>query len=217
MYKVVYVVACFLLLIALGYVKTLPARSVGTQKSFNRLVEKHPFVIAMLYNKERRLKKNDRDLYNRIKSAQDAFKQASKMQQYKAADMRFIRANVAEKKLAYVPDSFGVTVQQEPVYILFSRGLPMSNKNGVPVETRGFLDVQAIKSFIDTHLYDAIEDYVDDKMERRAQEKERARSSAYFGIGGYPWYGYYPYHGGWGYPWGYGYGPRVGFGFGVGF
>lgn len=213
--RVQHIVGC-LIMVALATMHALSARSISNQKTLDKIVERRPFAVVMLYKADRQLRKNDKALYDQIQSARNAFKQASTMQQYAAANIAFLQANVAEEKLVYLPESFNVHVEQEPVYILFSNGLPVTDKSNIVIHMSGFLDAPTLKSFIDSHLYDAIEDYVDDKMERRAQERELAQSSLYFGVGGYPWYGYYPYYGGWGYP-RYGYGPRVGFGFGVGF
>ena len=204
-------VTTMVLSLIVGYFSCVPARSVSSVNSFYRALEKRQLAVAMLYRSDSNMKKENRTLYRQIEDAKSAFKSLGSVRLYKNADIRFIRANVAKKKLDSLPGDFTVSVHQEPVYILFKNGRPIKGPNAKGI-IHGFLNVGKLRSFIDSNMSDAIEDYLDDKAERRARERERSNTRVYFG-GGYPWYGAYPYYGGWGYPYGgYGYGGRVGFG-----
>ena len=211
-----YILIGMLIIFIAGYLGFVSARSVGSVSSFYRVLEKEKLAVAMLYRSDKNMKKENRPLYKKIEEAKSAFKTLSSVRLYKNADIRFIRANIAEKKLSSLPGDFSISVHQEPVYILFKNGRPIKGPNMKGI-THGFFNVGQLRSFIDSNMSDAIEDYLDDKAERRARERARADTRVYFGVGGgYPWYGAYPYYGGWGYPYG-GYGGgRVGFGISFG-
>jgi len=212
-----YILIGIVLAVIASYFSFVPARSVGSVNSFYRALEKRQLAVAMLYRIDRNMKKENPALYEQIRDAKSAFKTLSRVRLYERADMRFIRANVSEKKLNNLPEDFGISVHQEPVYILIKNGRPIK---GAKIKSiiRGFLNAGELRSLIDNNMSDVIEDYLDDKAERRERERKRSRSRVYFGAGGgYPWYGAYPYYGGWGYPYGgYGYGGRVGFGISFG-
>lgn len=184
------------------------AKSVSSVNSFYRAIGKRQLAVAMLYRKGKALRKENPELYNKIKDAEDTFKTLKSVRTYKDARILFVQADITKTKLADLPEELGISVGDAPVYLLFEDGKSLGN--GAIKSTHGFLTFEQLRSFIDSNMSSQIEDYLDDKAERERQSSSRV----YFGMG-YPWYGYYPYHGGWGYPyWGYryGYGPRVGFG-----
>ena len=212
-----YSIIGMLISLIIGYFSFVPARSISSVNSFYRELEKRKLAVAMLYRSDRNMKKENHTLYRQIEDAKSAFKALGAVRLYKDADVRFIRANVAEKKLNSLPGDLSLSVHQDPVYVLFKDGRQIKGPN-VKGIARGFLNVGQLRGFVDTNMSDDIEDYLDDKAERRARERERSDTRVYFGVGGgYPWYGAYPYHGGWGYPYGgYGYGGRIGFGISFG-
>ena len=191
--------------------------SVSSMRSLYRSIEKRNLAVLMVYKSDKQQRKDNQELYNSIKHAKKEFSSLQSIRDYKKVNMAFIDANITHKDMAGFSDDFGLEVNQEPIYLLFINGKLVKKRSGAPALANGFLSVNALRTFIDTYMQDAMEDYLDDKEEK--ERRERARADFYLGFGGgYPWFGGYPYYGGWWGPYGgYGYGGRVGFGFGFGF
>ena len=179
-------------------------REIKKEREFYKKIEKAPFSIGMFYVDDR----EDRAWQRTMDQQKRDFRRLSKSELYQQADFRFIGIDVGRQGLHELDTDF--TIETLPSFILFNYGRPLRDDANNLITLVGFKTEQEIKNFINEHLRTAIEKYIQDVAERRAEQ--RAWSAAYLG---WPYYGYgWPYYGGYGY--GYGY-PGVGFGFSVGY
>jgi len=199
----------FLLVVAGMVRNAVIAKEVNatSENKFYSAVRRTELAVAYFYKDEARDHKGNRQSKNML----NIVKSLSKSGYYKDADVNFIKVNVGKAKLASLADDFKIT--QFPTFILFKDGDAVIDDNGSTAVLTGSVTKSQLKSFIDTHLSDDIENIIEAKKEeRKRRAEERAASAAYYGYYD-PWYGGYGY----GYPYrGWGWGGGIGFGWGGG-
>jgi hypothetical protein len=166
----------------------------GSEKSFNRVLDKNELVAAMFYRSS-----DDIDVRQQVKD----FKSAGKEER----NVAFVSIDLDKNDLADIGDLY--QVRKTPYFMLFRNGV--AYKSAV---LTGEQSLVAIGQFVRTNFNRYLQ-----RIRRRKRERaEENRPSVSFGVGyGSPYYGGYyggPYYGGY---YGYPYYSRPGFSFGVGF
>ncbi len=180
--------------------------SVRSTDKFYRKINKYDLAVVMFYKVDKATRKDDPDLYKRIKNLGRMFKATSRMMLYKEANVLFIQVNVAKRsELNDLAQEFNV--KQFPTFLLFKNSVPLRDKNKNIITLTGLVLRQALKNFIDKHLKDDIEDIIEEKAEIRKRRLEEARLRSYYYGSYYSPYYHYPYYY---HPYSYG---HIGFGF----
>lgn len=183
-----------------------------TQEKFFKSVYENPFAIVLFYTQD----KSDRAWYEKTRQLLGQFKMASDSMYYRRARLRFVAVDIEKKGIDNLQSQFGI--KEVPAFVLFKGGAPVRNAQKQIIVLGGFATRNRIKTFINTHLRDDMEEQLRRESERREEARDYYGGNAYFGFG-YAYDPYYPYYyGNYGYPYGY-YGNYYapGFGFGVTF
>ncbi len=172
---------------------------IKSSKNFNKVLNRHPLVVALFYQNDKTTHK-DKELKQKIESLERMFNRVSGGIRYRDAHMVFARINVVGDDLEGLAMDYDVSTL--PAFLLFRDGRVIHGAQQV-----GFVRDAALQSFIDEHVGDTINAYVQSKAERMRRRERNRRTYTYVGYGvGAPYYGGYygsPYYGG-----------SVGFGFG---
>jgi hypothetical protein len=170
-------------------VETVPSVS-----SFNRILLRHPFVVAF-FCRGAEYHKSDA-----------VFRAISNNPGYRQAGVGFATIDISKTRLDPLMGSYGVT--DVPAVIIFENSLQVNDNDGNPALLQGLFTEVEVRSLIDRTIGSDLQDAIKQaKKEQRRNAEARATTVVpYPGFGwGYPYYGWgYPY-GGWGYDgWGYG-------------
>ncbi len=195
-----------LILVALGMRSTLVGKitSVKSERRFNKLTVRNELVVVMFYDREkkkardRKEREEQREYYDKLFAM---FKSASKIFDYKEAEVKFLKVNLARKKAADLQHDFDII--ETPTFMLFKDGSPVRDEKGAIAQLKGIVSREKLREFIDKYFEERIEEIMNQKEEIRRRRLEELRYRRYY----YPYYyGYYPYY----------YRPYWGFGFGYG-
>lgn len=195
-----------LLLCGLSYLHA-DMSEIRSQSKLDHLLRKRELVVALFYKSDRDTRKND-ELASNIAHLERIFKHVAQEDRYKDAKIMFVRINVASPQAEELAAHYDI--QTLPTVILFKQGsvVHTAGKNSPIAQKSGFVRGQALELFIDEHMGEMINTYVQINAERKRRKERTSSFSTYVGYG----YGYgpYPYYGYYGYPY---VGGNVGFGF----
>lgn len=194
-------------LMLLGLISPIEGRvnALSSALSFERIVGKSPYVVAMFYDQDRAIRKTNNQLFVQNTRLQDLFKAVSERGAYQEANIQFLSINVSKGRLMALAQDYGFT--NFPLFVLFKNGMTVDDARGRKAILNGFVTGEKLHEFIGGYWDKDIEKTIKNKQEiRREVERERALYRPVLGIGwGYPF-------GGWGYPYGGWYGRRYGYG-----
>lgn len=194
----------FLAFATMGVLKNVLAKhtSAKTERKFNRMIKnpKYNLAIALFYESEKRMRRENPELYRKLKNLKSMFKDASKVFKYEDADLLFMTINLARPKNQGLQSRYNIA--STPVFMLFKDGYPYKDKAGNALILEGSPTRPQLQAFIDKNFEEDIEKNRRRNQEIRQKRIEQARARAYYWGWGYP-YGGWGY-GGWGRPWGWG-------------
>ena len=195
------------ILMLLGLASPLQARvnAISSALSFERIVGKSPYVVAMFYEQDRAMRKINNRLFVQNARLQELFKAVSERGAYQEASIQFLSINVSKSRLMALAQDYGFT--NFPVFVLFKNGMVVGDARERKAILNGFVTAEKLHEFIGGYWDKDIEKTIKNKQEiRREVERERALYGPALSIGwGYPF-------GGWGYPYGGWYGRGYGYG-----
>jgi len=197
----------FLAFSVMGVLKNVLAThtSVKAQRKFNRMIRnpKYNLAIVLFYASAKRMRKENKELYEKLQSLKSMFKNTSKVFKYDDADLLFMTVNLARKKNQDLQEMY--KIQATPVCMLFKDGYPYKDKAGKLQYLGGFPKRPQLQALINRNFQEDIERNRKRNKEIREKRIEQARARAYY-WGGYGGWGYggWGYGGYWGRPWGWG-------------
>lgn len=180
-------------------------RTITSAVSFERIVGKRPYVVAMFYEQDRAMRNNNYQLFKQNGRLEELFKAVSERGAYQEAGIEFLSVNVSKNRLIALARDYNFT--NFPVFVLFKNGMPVGSRDQGKAILNGFVTAEKLHEFIGSYWNKDIETTIKNKQEERKEiERERALYRPAISIGwGYP-------YGGWGYPYGGWYGRRFGYG-----
>jgi len=169
---------------------------VSSWRKFNRLTDKYRYAVAMFYYRDKDMREKG-TLRSEIDELKRMFRAVSRKQEYENAHVAFLRINLAWRGTGEIADTFGVTADAIPAFLLIKNGDAERDKADKPLRLSGYVTRDALVKFIDNKWHDQLIDEaerIEDERERRAEE-----SRVYWNYNPWPYYGYG--WGPWGYPW----------------
>lgn len=229
--RTLYIILAIATIIALKDVMAKQVKRARSQKAFYRLVRepKHNLSIALFYRTTKKMKCDDKRLYNGLSGLKSMFANTSGVFRYDDADLLFVSVNLADVKDYNLERDF--QIDETPVFVLIKDGEPLRDASGNIKRLYGFtrrgcwrlagemggcqeiISRSELQGFIDSNFAKELKQNYERNKEIR---KRRLEERSYWGCGlgwGYPyggWGGYYGYPG-WGC--GIGLGWRGGYGY----
>lgn len=201
------------MVVALSLPASVMARSnsisVKSPDKFYKLLsnERYPFGIVLFYQDDRDIRCDEKKCED-IENLLTMFNRTSDTWLYRDGGLQFIKVNTAKRSsLEDLKEEF--FIGNEPVFILFKEGFPITDDNKQIAMLSGFATRTELMNFINENIGQDLQANADNKAEERRIKAERAE---YYWS--YPYWGW-PYYGGWPYYYGPAYGPSVGFGFSI--
>ncbi len=161
--------------------------TVKSARNFNRILRKHAIVIALFYKEDKKLMRNDRNLKMNLEALERMMRRVAQYGRYEDTQISFVRINTARDDLESLARDYGVNTL--PAIILLKDGRLI--KDGI---IHGFITDTELQSFIDEHVGNTINMFVQAKSEHKRRRRKRT-TSTYIGYGVGAGYGY-PYYGG---------------------
>ena len=175
-------------------------KAISSSEALYKLLSKAPYSVVMFYEKSKENMK-DKTIKQQISDLEVMFKSVSNNDEYKEADLQFLRVDVARKNLMSAAQRFNIT--KFPTFMLFVGREPIPTTISGSL-SQGYIYRSQLEALINAYLKDRMQVHLKNKAESRAIALEKAKIRAYETAAYAPyWYGYYgPY----GYPyWWYGY------------
>jgi len=202
----------FLAFSAMSLLKNVFARheSIKSERRFNRMLRnpRYNLAIILFYESEKRMRRDNRDLYQKIQNLKEMFKSTSKVFRYDDADVLFMTVNLTRPKNEDLRSAYNIG--STPVFMLFKDGYPYKDNSGNKAILQGFAIRPQLQKFIDRNFCEAIAKNRTRNRRIREKRMEEAQTRAYYWGPGWGGWGY----GGWG-P-GFGWGGYAGYGWGYG-
>lgn len=168
-------------------------RRVTSARGLADAVSVNELVVALFYVEQRGVA---RDVREKLREAQKAFRAVSKIDSYDYAGILFAGVNTAREDILEMTIRYGITrpEPESPSLALFRGGKMVASLSG-------FQDREDIKNVIEQYFSQDIVRITKDKDAVRLRRLEAARLRAAENAAAYPYWGGWPYYGGW-----YGYG-----------
>lgn len=168
-------------------------RRVTSSRGLEDAVSMNDLVVVLFYIEKKDV---DKEIKEKVREAQKAFRTVSKTDAYDYAGILFAGVNAAKEDMLEMTVKYGITRPEAA-----SPSLALLRGGKMVACLSGFQDREDIRNVIDQYFAQDITRITKEKDAQRQRRLEAARVRAAENAASYPYWGGWPYYGGW-----YGYG-----------